>query len=449
MLKLLAALAVAVAVAVGPAAAQSDIHYGKYHALVIGNNGYRHFDKLKTAKGDAEAIADALKNDYQFQVTLLTDATRDDVMRALADFRRTLSADDNLLIYYAGHGVVDQVTERGYWLPIDAEKDVQTAWISNADVTDMLRAIRAKHILVVADSCYAGTLTRSATPQLDAQPDKTAWLARVTKLRARTVLASGGLEPVADSGGGRHSVFASAFLKALTDNRDVLEGQALYDRVKRPVTLDANQTPQYADIRQAGHDGGDFLFVRRGTGATVAALSPAASSGAPANPAVEVAFWQSIQGAQDPAMFKDYLRRFPQGTFAELARLKVRELETQHAAVVPRAPAPTAAPAAPSAKAFDGRWKLNLNLGGQCFALTNDALVIAESKASSKLFHPLAGGHELSGFVLDDGTITMRLSGPAARGDFKGKIDGVKGSGDAIVIHSDGDCSGKWTIAKQ
>ena len=313
----------------------------------------------------------------------------------------------------------------------------------------MLRAIRAKHILVVADSCYAGTLTRSAAPRLDAQPDKTAWLARVTKLRARTVLASGGLEPVADSGGGRHSVFASAFLKALNDNRDVLEGQALYDRVKRPVTLDANQTPQYADIRQAGHDGGDFLFVRRGTGTAVAALPPATASGAPANPAVEVAFWQSIQGAQDPAMFKDYLRRFPQGTFAELARLKVRELETQQATVAPRAPAAAAAPAAPSGKAFDGRWRLSLNLGGQCSALTNDALTIAESKAASNLYHPLAGGHELRGFVLDDGTITMRLSGPAARGDFKGKIDGAKGAGEAIVVHSDVDCSGKWTIAKQ
>jgi hypothetical protein len=146
-------------------------------------------------------------------------------------------------------------------------------------------------------------------------------------------------------------------------------------------------------------------------------------------------------------MFKDYLRRFPQGTFAELARLRVRELETQQAAVVPRAPAP--APAAPGAKTFDGKWRLSLNLGGQCSALTNDALTIAESKAASKLYHPLAGGHELRGFVLEDGSITMRLSGPAARGDFKGKIDGAKGAGEALIVHSDGDCTGKWTIAKQ
>ncbi|MDP7667219.1 MAG: hypothetical protein QF738_04055 [Rhodospirillales bacterium] len=32
--------------------------------------------------------------------------------------------------------------------------------------------------------------------------------------------------------------------------------------IRRPVMLAADQTPEYADIRKAGHDGGDFLFVR-------------------------------------------------------------------------------------------------------------------------------------------------------------------------------------------
>ena len=66
-----------------------------------------------------------------------------------------------------------------------------------------------------------------------------------------------------DQGSGGHSVFAGAFLAALRENRDVMGGQALYDAIKRPVVLNADQTPQYSDIRRAGHDGGDFLFVRR------------------------------------------------------------------------------------------------------------------------------------------------------------------------------------------
>ena len=81
--------------------------------------------------------------------------------------------------------------------------------------------------------------------------------------KSRTALVSGGLEPVMDAGGGGHSVFAKAFLEALADNDGVLDGQALFARIKRPVILNSDQTPDYADIRRAGHDGGDFLFIRQ------------------------------------------------------------------------------------------------------------------------------------------------------------------------------------------
>ncbi len=80
----------------------------------------------------------------------------------------------------------------------------------------------------------------------------------------RTALVSGGLEPVSDSGvGGEHSVFAEAFLSALRGNNDVMDGRALFDAIKRPVVLNADQTPQYSDIRRAGYEGGEFMFLRR------------------------------------------------------------------------------------------------------------------------------------------------------------------------------------------
>ncbi len=85
----------------------------------------------------------------------------------------------------------------------------------------------------------------------------------MNSLASRTALVSGGLEPVTDSGTGGHSVFAGAFLAALRENADVIDAQALYDAIKRPVVLHADQTPQYSDIRRAGHGGGDFLFVRK------------------------------------------------------------------------------------------------------------------------------------------------------------------------------------------
>lgn len=81
--------------------------------------------------------------------------------------------------------------------------------------------------------------------------------------RTRVVVASGGLESVADSGGGKHSVFAAQFLNALRQNESALDGTKLFELVRYKVVLDAQQTPEYSDIRLAGHGGGDFLFVRR------------------------------------------------------------------------------------------------------------------------------------------------------------------------------------------
>ncbi len=212
---------------------------------------------------DARAVAKLLTDDYGFSTKLLIDATRGDVIAAMARMRAKLKANDNLLIYYAGHGVVDTITEQGYWLPVDAEEAVPTNWVSNNDITTMLRAIRARHIMVVADSCYSGTLVRAAAAKMRTATAREAWIKRMVRKRGRTALVSGGLEPVTDSGSEGHSVFAGAFLAALRENRDVIDGQALYDAIKRPVVLNADQTPQYSDIRRAGHDGGDFLFVRK------------------------------------------------------------------------------------------------------------------------------------------------------------------------------------------
>src|SRR5215471_7151702 len=241
------------------------LSFGRYHALVIGNNAYTDISPLKTAVNDATAVAELLQTMYGFNVTLLTNTTRDEIITALDQLRTTLTEQDNLLIYYAGHGVLDTSEECGYWLPVNAKHDSRIQWISNTTITDALKAMAAKHILVVADSCYSGTLVRGldvVRPPSGSERDT--YLARIAQKRSRTVLTSWGLEPVSDSGGGKeHSVFAKAFLTALQENRDVLDGQQLFNLVRRPVVLNASQTPEYTDMRYAGHEGGDFLFVRQ------------------------------------------------------------------------------------------------------------------------------------------------------------------------------------------
>jgi len=113
--------------------------------------------------------------------------------------------------------------------------------------------------MVVADSCFSGTITRAI--RIDQRtPD---YLQKIVKTKSRTALTSGGLEPVLDTGGGRHSVFARSFISLLEDNQGVLDGSTLFSDLRQKVMDNAAQTPQYGNIHKAGHDGGDFLFVRR------------------------------------------------------------------------------------------------------------------------------------------------------------------------------------------
>ncbi len=243
--------------------------WGTYHALVIGNDAYRQLPRLATAGQDAKSVAALLEHRYGFKVRLLLDADRYQTLSALNAMREALTDKDNLLVYYAGHGELDEANMRGHWLPVDAEPSSSANWISNIQITDVLNAMSARHVLVIADSCYSGALTRSALARLEAgmTPEaRRVWIDAMLAKRSRTALTSGGLEPVLDAGGGGHSIFARVLLEVLEANQDVLEGQRLYQEVSARVTWAAegsqtHQLPQYAPIKFAGHESGDFFFV--------------------------------------------------------------------------------------------------------------------------------------------------------------------------------------------
>ncbi len=245
-----------------------SVPMGDYHALVIGNNEYRNFSTLVTAVHDARETEKLLREKYRFKTKLLLNADRYTILSALNELRETLDENDNLLIYYAGHGKLDESNDLGYWLPVDAEQDNSINWISNKVITDILNVIQAKHILVVADSCYAGTLTQTPIARVQADvPDdvRAEWIKIMAETRARITLTSGGVEPVLDGGGGRHSVFAKAFLGALRNNDGVLEGYTLYSKVLEAMASQSSplaqlQMPQYAPIHLAGHESGEFFF---------------------------------------------------------------------------------------------------------------------------------------------------------------------------------------------
>jgi hypothetical protein len=237
----------------------SDVEFGKYHALVIGSNNYKYLPKLTTAETDAKSVAKTLKTKYNFKVKTLINATRQDILDSFDEYRERLTESDNLLIYYAGHGYLDEEDNQGYWLPINARSSRRSAWLSNSRITGTLKALKANHVMVVSDSCYSGTLTRGLSIK-KRTPD---YVREAISKKARVVITSGGLEPVADKSGGKNSPFASVFLDVLNSNNGVLDGTKMFSKMRRPVMLKAEQTPAYADVRKAGHEGGDFLFVRR------------------------------------------------------------------------------------------------------------------------------------------------------------------------------------------
>lgn len=243
--------------------------FGDYHALVIGNNRYQYLTQLDTAINDARRMGDILKQRYGFQVTVLENATRYDILSGLNQAREKLTEKDNFLVYYAGHGQLDTVNLRGYWLPVDAEPKSSANWIKNVDITDILNAMTAKHILVIADSCYSGAFARSSLARLEAGMSDEArlnWIQEMLKKRSRTVFTSGGLKPVLDAGGGQHSVFAKALFQVLEGNQSVLEGQQVHQQVAALVAYAAaavrvEQIPEYSPVQHAGHEAGDFFFV--------------------------------------------------------------------------------------------------------------------------------------------------------------------------------------------
>jgi hypothetical protein len=256
-----------------PRVSEPAIDFGRYYALVIGNDNYRHPEvhDLATARADAREIGDLLEKKYGFEVTKLLDASRYDILSALNTLRAQLTEKDNLLVFYAGHGELDRANSRGHWLPVDAEPSSTANWISNVDLTDLLNAISARHIIVVADSCYSGALTRSSLARLEAgmtAEARTAWMRAMVGKKSRTALTSGGVAPVLDSGGGGHSIFAKALLAVLGDNHEAIEGQRLFQEISARVAWAAEaqqfeQLPQYAPIKYAGHESGDFFFVPR------------------------------------------------------------------------------------------------------------------------------------------------------------------------------------------
>jgi photosystem II stability/assembly factor-like uncharacterized protein/uncharacterized caspase-like protein len=281
--------------------ASASVHEpGPYYALVIGNADYKYLNKLQTPVNDAQDVAKLLRERYGFQTQVLLDADRDQIMTALVNYRKTLTEDSSLLIYYAGHGQHDPDADEAYWLPIDAQPDNPVNWISADDITSNLKGIRSAHILIIADSCYSGYIAAHRSGDAGINPeDRSALLQKKLSLKSRTLMSSGGDEPVADSGAPRHSLFAAAVLKGLEQmSEDAFTGgELLYGYVQPVVGGRSKQLPQYDWLESSGHDNGDFVFFRQ---PSATAPGPASATVTKPDAGAEAAAGNAPGGATRP-----------------------------------------------------------------------------------------------------------------------------------------------------
>lgn len=240
-----------------------DIGFGKYYALIIGVSSYD--DKtIQDLKGeptkDAQALADVLVNNYSFareNVTVLKNPKENEIIKEFYNLKNKVGKNDNVVIFYAGHGNYDKVSERGYWMPSDAEMEFEGNVILNTSIVSYIRAINSKHTLLIADACFSGSILTTSRSYKEASKA----VQKKYALPSRKAITSGTLTTVPNQ-----SVFMKYLLKRLQQNTDkYLSAGQLFNMIEDPVinnTTGDNQ-PQYAPISRTGDEGGDFIFIKR------------------------------------------------------------------------------------------------------------------------------------------------------------------------------------------
>lgn len=318
---------------------------GVYRALVIGNNRYQDvqgiWKPLKTAVKDAESVAQVLTKDYGFaDLTLMRNASRRQILLAINDLRKRVKSGDSVLIYYAGHGYLDKATNEAYWVPVDAEGWDDSFYLSNARIKEKLATVasKVKHTLIVSDSCFSGTLLRGAGSSRRPAVLNEPYFRKVALRRSVHIMAAGGAEFVDDDfRNSGHSPYTYFFLKELQHNeKEMMTSTDLALSLSKRVANNVRQTPQYGVLFGAGDEGGEFVFRLAATKLPAIAKKPAKqqlamnttskAQGATSRAMMEVSFWNSIKDMDDPQLFVDYMEKYPDGTFTQIAQRKLQIL---------------------------------------------------------------------------------------------------------------------------
>jgi hypothetical protein len=244
-----------------------EIRTGKYYALFIGIDNYSgSWTPLKNAVNDGKAIESLLQTQYRFDVvkTLYnSQATRVNIIDELEWLVGNVKENDNVFIYYSGHGEFKKELNKGYWVPVDAKTNSTSQFISNSEIQTFLAGIPSKHTLLVSDACFSGDIFRGTVTSIPFENSEKYYV-KVYESKSRQAISSGGIEPVMDGGKDGHSVFAYYMLQALKENPGkYFDATQLFNKIKIPVVNNSEQQPNFNPIKNTGDEGGNFIFIKK------------------------------------------------------------------------------------------------------------------------------------------------------------------------------------------
>jgi len=225
------------------------------HLLCIGIDQYTNgIETLNNAVRDAQAFEKILRTRYGIvNVKSLYDkaATLEGIIEVLDKFKKIITEEDNLIVYFSGHG--ELVDEEGYWVPTDATLNKRHTYLANYEIKNFLKALKAHHVLVIADACFSGALLEKS---------RSAVARRYYAIPSRWVMTSGQKELVPDGLPGYHSPFAKSLLTQLAlQPKPYLSIRELWLDMREGVIANSNQTPLCEPVRDANHQGGEYYFI--------------------------------------------------------------------------------------------------------------------------------------------------------------------------------------------
>ena len=237
-----------------------DISKSRYYALLIGVDDYLdpNITDLDNPVRDAENLYNVLLKKYTFNkenISILRNPTLEQLTTSFEELAKTLSPNDNLLIFYAGHGYWDSKGNIGYWLPSDATRKSTVKWFRNSTLRDFISSIQAKHTMLIADACFSGAIFKTRA----AFGDENQGIQKLYELPSRKAMTSGILQEVPDE-----SMFIKYLVKKLDENEErYLSSELLFSSFKITVMNNSPNVPQFGVIQNVGDEGGDFIFIKR------------------------------------------------------------------------------------------------------------------------------------------------------------------------------------------